>query len=178
MEVVVASSNPVKIAAARIAFERVFRGEAIITTGHTVPSGVADQPFSDEETYRGAYNRAVRARALHPNAHFWVGIEGGVEPRNNELAAFAWVVVTDGRRFGKARTATFFLPPEVARLVRSGKELGEADDIVFGRSESKRKEGAVGLLTHGLIDRSRLYTEAVTLALIPFVQPALYPLSE
>jgi len=33
----------------------------------------------------------------------------------------------------------------------------------------------VGLLTRGIIDRKRLYADAIILALIPFVNAALYP---
>jgi non-canonical (house-cleaning) NTP pyrophosphatase len=32
-----------------------------------------------------------------------------------------------------------FSPPAVAELIREGKELGEADDPVFGRSNSGRE---------------------------------------
>jgi non-canonical (house-cleaning) NTP pyrophosphatase len=68
----------------------------------------------------------------------------------------------------------FFLPPEIAQLIRQGKELGEADDIVFGRQDSKRKNGAVGLLTGNVIDRLELYEGAVVLALAPFKNPELF----
>lgn len=60
------------------------------------------------------------------------------------------------------------LPQEVASLVRQGVELGIADDRVFGRSNSKQSNGAVGLLTADLIDRQRYYEHAVILALVPF----------
>jgi non-canonical (house-cleaning) NTP pyrophosphatase len=60
------------------------------------------------------------------------------------------------------------LPLEVANLVRSGVELGIADDQVFGRSNSKQSNGAVGLLTADLINRQQYYEHAVVLALIPF----------
>ena len=59
-------------------------------------------------------------------------------------------------------------------LVREGKELGEADDIVFGKENSKQTYGAVGLLTGDVIDRTRFYEDAVVLALIPFRNPDLY----
>jgi non-canonical (house-cleaning) NTP pyrophosphatase len=52
--------------------------------------------------------------------------------------------------------------------------LGEADDIVFGRSNSKQKEGAIGLLTGNVVDRAGLYEHAVILALVPFKNVALY----
>jgi non-canonical (house-cleaning) NTP pyrophosphatase len=41
-------------------------------------------------------------------------------------------------------------------LVESGKELGDADDIVFGKSNSKQQNGAVGILTHDIITRTAL----------------------
>jgi non-canonical (house-cleaning) NTP pyrophosphatase len=90
------------------------------------------------------------------------------------MEAFAWVVVLAGQKVGRGRTGTFFLPPRVAELVRAGKELGEADDIVFGRSNSKQENGAVGLLTGDVIDRAGFYEHAVILALIPFKTPELF----
>ena len=82
--------------------------------------------------------------------------------------------IWSARLVGKGRTGAFFLPPAVADLIRQGKELGEADDIVFGRFNSKQENGAVGILTGDVIDRRRLYEEAVILALIPFKNEALY----
>ncbi|HRF97359.1 MAG TPA: DUF84 family protein, partial [Aggregatilineales bacterium] len=76
-------------------------------------------------------------------------------------------------RGGHARTATFILPDEVAKHVKLGLELGDADDIVFGRSNSKQQNGSVGLLTNDRIDRAGYYSPAVVLALIPFINPSL-----
>ncbi|MDD5265000.1 MAG: inosine/xanthosine triphosphatase [Candidatus Bipolaricaulis sp.] len=173
--VVVASTNPVKLEATRSGFRRALPNETIQVIARAVPSGVGCQPFSDGETLAGAEERAHSARVLVPDATFWVGIEGGVEERDVRLAAFAWVVVLSADRVGRARTGTFFLPDTVAALVRQGVELGEADDRVFGRTDSKRDVGAVGLLTGGVIDRTALYEHAVVLALIPFRNAALYP---
>jgi non-canonical (house-cleaning) NTP pyrophosphatase len=52
--------------------------------------------------------------------------------------------------------------------------LGDADDIVFKRSNSKQKNGAVGILTDNLINRTDYYTHAIILALIPFTNSKLY----
>lgn len=179
--VVIASSNPVKIAAAREGFVRMFPGADFEFQGISVPSGVADQPFSSQETLQGALNRAQAAREQTPQAHYWVGIEGGVaaEPEGTltplELWAFAWVAILSRDRAGKGRTGTFALPPQVAALVHQGMELGTADDIVFGRINSKQENGAVGLLTDNVIDRAAFYIQAVILALIPFKNQELYP---
>ena len=51
---------------------------------------------------------------------------------------------------------------------------GDADDVVFERSNSKQANGAVGLLTGDVITRASLYAHAVVLALIPFRNMELY----
>ena len=101
-------------------------------------------------------------------------MEGGIQDLGHEMESFAWMFVKSGYKSGKARTATFFLPQKVGELIRGGMELGDADDIVFGKTNSKQVNGAIGLLTHDVITRSSFYTEAVCMALIPFKNPELY----
>ena len=211
--VVVSSKNPVKIGAARQGFELMFPGGAgFDIRSLSVPSGVPEQPFSDQETLDGATNRANNARAAEPDADYWVGIEGGVDDSRHDgeaaaaaaaappvrgesasggagevdgskaaaatgrgpIESFAWVVVIgrDGR-VGKARTAAYYLPEETAKLLREGMELGHADDLIHGRTNSKQRTGSVGILTDDAVDRAGYYTQAVVLALIPFKNPKL-----
>jgi inosine/xanthosine triphosphatase len=172
--VVVASKNPVKIQAVKQGFEAMFPGQIFVCQGISAPSGVKDQPESDIEALQGAFNRARAVTQKAPDADYWVGVEGGIEEQAGEMAAFAWVVIIAGNKIGKARTAAFYLPPPVIELIHQGVELGEADDIVFGRSNSKQENGAVGLLTGNAIDRTGLYRQAVVLALAPFKNPDLY----
>ncbi|MFC2026045.1 inosine/xanthosine triphosphatase [Chloroflexota bacterium] len=155
-------------------FERMFPGKVFKIKTVSTPSGVGDQPFSDKDTLRGAFNRANNAFQKIKDADFWVGIEGGVEPREGGLIAFAWIVVWSKVMVGKGRTGTFFLPPVVVDLIHQGKELGEADDIVFNRTDSKRENGAIGILTGDVINRAKLYEQGVILSLIPFVNPEIY----
>ena len=79
MQIIVASTNPVKIEAARQGFARIFPDAALDVSGISVPSGVGDQPMSDAETLLGARNRADNARDARPNADYWVGMEGGLQ---------------------------------------------------------------------------------------------------
>jgi inosine/xanthosine triphosphatase len=174
MIMVIASQNPVKIQAVQRGFERMFPSETFTMRTVSVPSGVRNQPASSDEALQGALNRASRAARILPQADYWVGVEGGVEDQGAEMAAFAWIVVKSSRMLGKGRTGTFYLPPAVASLVRQGMELGEADDIVFGRSNSKQENGAIGILTGDVVDRAQLYEQAVILALVPFKNPELY----
>jgi len=175
-EVIIASQNPVKIEATRVGFEEMFPNEEFSFKGESVPSGVSDQPTTDEDTLVGASNRVKNIALKTPNADYWVGIEGGLHPRGpEEMESFAWIVIRnkDGK-VGKSKTGTFFLPNEIIRLVNEGKELGDADDIVFGQTNSKQKNGTVGNLTGNLITRTRYYSQSVILALAPFKNPDLY----
>jgi non-canonical (house-cleaning) NTP pyrophosphatase len=58
---VVASTNPVKIQAAVSGYQRLFPGSELKAVAVSVPSDVAHQPVSDEETLRGALNRSAHA---------------------------------------------------------------------------------------------------------------------
>ena len=173
-KVIIASKNPVKIQAVKNGFEKMFPNQEFEFIGISVPSNVANQPFGNKETFVGAKNRADNASGEIKDGDFYVGVEGGVEQVENEMEAFAWVVVKSAEKYGKSRTGTFFLPKKVAEIIRGGKELGEADDIVFKRNNSKQENGAVGILTGDAIDRTKYYMEAVILSLIPFKNGDLY----
>ncbi len=173
-KVIIASKNPIKIQAVKNGFEKMFPNQEFEFVGVSVPSNVADQPFSNDETFLGAKNRADNAFNEVKDADFYLGIEGGIEHIENEMEAFAWVVIKSADKYGKARTGTFFLPKQVVELIKDGKELSEADSIVFQRNNSKQENGTVGILTGDIIDRTKYYTEAVILALIPFRNVNLY----
>jgi inosine/xanthosine triphosphatase len=174
MKIIVASANPVKLQAVSHGFERMFPGQEFQIEQLAGIQGNSSQPRGDQETLLDASTRAERAARLVPQADYWVGVEGGVEEHASQMAAFAWIVIKSKDRTGKGRTGAFYLPQSVANLVRQGKELGEADDIIFGRSNSKQANGAIGILTGDVVDRAQLYEQAVILALIPFKNPLLY----
>ncbi len=170
----VASTNPVKLKATLDAFKRMFPRETFEVRAVKVNQPVSDQPMTDDETLEGADTRARLAMENMPEADYWVGIEGGVMDRGTQLSGYAWVVVLSAEKRGVGRSGEFFLPENLAKLVRQGVELGEADDIVFSRNNSKQSNGAIGLLTDDAVDRLNLYIPAVIFALIPFKNPDLY----
>lgn len=173
-KVIIASKNPVKINCISNAFTKVFHDRSMVFEGISVPSDVADQPMSNEETLTGAINRAKNAKKINPTANFWAGIEGGIDRDEEKMFAFAWVVILSKEKMGKSKTAIFYLPKKVADLVNQGIELGHADDMVFKRSNSKQQDGAIGILTNGLINREAYYEQAAILALIPFMNETLF----
>lgn len=172
--IAVASKNPSKIKAVELACNQIFHREFYILESFKAKSGVSDQPLGEEETYQGALNRAKDVQKNLPDADFWVGLEGGLIKQFDTLQAFAWMVVLDKHQVGHARTASFTLPQAIVDFIEQGYELGEADDRVFQRENSKHKDGAVGILTNGLIDRANYYAPAIILAFIPFLETNKY----
>lgn len=168
--VAVASTNPAKIAAAKTAFARVLRGPWSVE-GVTVNSGVADQPSTEDETIRGAWNRARAAREAS-TAEFVVGMEGGIARTDMECG---WVVVLDrDSRAGVAATAHIMLPPAFLREMHNGTTLDELCAREFGTTEIGRTVGYFGLMTNNAVTRPSAYRDAVAFALAPFVHPAVF----
>ena len=131
--------------------------------------------MTDEETCRGAKNRAYNARTQFPDAQYWIGIEGGLAVLSDRMDVFAWIFILDHQGVeGLSRTSTFALPPPLMQLINAGVELGEANDIFFHDHNSKQKGGAIGTLTNGVIGRTEYYVQPVMLALIPFLQREIY----
>jgi len=174
ISIIIASKNPVKIAAVESAFTQVFPHQKFTFAGITVSSEVSDQPMSEAETITGARNRCHNAEKQSPAADYFVGLEGGLLQDEIGYQVFAWMVIKSGDKYGYGKTGSFYLPPKVAQLIDQGYELGAADDIIFHRHNSKQAGGSVGLLTNNLIDRTQYYTRALIFALIPFKTPELY----
>ena len=174
-KIIIASKNPVKIDSTREGFVKMFKNEIFEIEGLGVESGVSNQPMSEEETLTGAKNRVNKVFRLSPDADYWVGIEGGSKVVGEGMETFAWVVIKSKKGVvSQGRTASFYLPKEIVALIKQGKELGEADDIVFKRRNSKQANGAVGILTGDILTRADYYETAIILALIPFKNPKLY----
>lgn len=176
--VIVGSGNPSKLEAVRLGFQAVFPEKDFYFITTEVSSLVSSQPIDDHETLTGARNRAHNARQAYPEADYWVGLEGGLSALGDgeeKFAAFSWIYILGKDQKGFARSASYILPERITDLIHQGMEQGEADDLVFGQTNSKKASGGVGLLTKDLITRAELYAMAVKLALIPFIQAALYP---
>ncbi len=173
IKVAIASQNPVKIESTKLAFTKIFPEQLFEFQGFSVSSNVSNQPMGEKETLTGAKNR-VKNLIKIISADYYVAIEGGSKHVNKQMETFAWVVIKSKNKTSKSRTASFYLPKEIIRLINQGKELGEADDIVFNRKNSKQSNGAVGILTGDIITRTSYYEQAVVMALIPFKNPNLY----
>ena len=170
--VAVGSANPVKIAAVQTVVTRAFPEAEIV--GLSIASGVSEQPWGDEETRRGALNRA-RAVLDAAGSDLGVGLEGGVLETEIGLMTCAWCVIVDrGGGVGAGGGVHMLLPPRVAEMLRAGGELGPAMDRLTGQHNTKQAQGAVGILTDGLSNRQLAYGQLVAMALGPFVKSDYY----
>jgi inosine/xanthosine triphosphatase len=139
-----------------------------------VQSGVDEMPRDDKETITGARNRAHAARR-QTSSDLGVGLEGGVHPHAVGLLLQGWVVIVDGNgREGIGATARIPLPSLIARRVLAGEELGPVMDDLLEEHDVKRRGGAVGALTAGLVPREDAFAIAVAYALAPFIAPEFY----
>ncbi|AQQ52776.1 DUF84 family protein [Planococcus lenghuensis] len=161
MKVVVASKNPAKINAAAAVLQNL--STSIQLSGVETPSGVSEQPRSDEETLSGAVNRAETA-LRQTGADLAIGLEGGVQEQGGVLYLCNWGALAshDGPVI-TAGGARIPLPEEIARRVQAGEELGPVMDNYANEAGIRRHKGAVGVLTAGLVNRESMFEHVVRL---------------
>ena len=186
MDVVIGSTNPVKVTAVERALERFDP----VVRPIEVDSGVSAQPRTLVETIEGAENRAHRAfdsagfekpegfekrRRARPTANgsFGVGIEGGVTRYKSipGLYLIMWAAVTDGDRIERGGGPSLRLPDRLASRLDDGAELGPVIDYLLDRENVAETEGAAGVFTTGLTDRTNALEAAVSCAFGPFLGP-------
>lgn len=165
MHVAVGSTNPVKVEAV----ERTLARYDPSVTAVAVDSGVPEQPRSVDETVVGAETRARRALE-RTDAAYGIGLEGGVADLEAVpgLSLVMWAAVTDGTRVERGSGPTLRLPTRVADRVTAGEELGPVMDDLLGVDGLAENEGAAGVLTDGLTDRTSALGAAVACAFGPF----------
>lgn len=157
LTITIGSKNFAKVEAVK----RVFTEEEVISL--SVPSLVSEQPFSDDETIKGALNRAENALQAG-STYIGIGLEGGVVEMLDGLFLCNWGALVDRNGFSTiAGGARLRLPDEVAEQVRQGKELGPVMDDYARKRDVRQLEGAVGILTNGKINRLEMFQHVVML---------------
>ncbi|MDD3171382.1 MAG: DUF84 family protein [Bacilli bacterium] len=129
--------------------------------GIDAKSGVSNQPLTDEETIKGAFNRAKEL----PQDGLRLGLEAGVEIHNDVMFLINWGVLID------EENNTFYaggtripLPEEVRRgIIEDKKELSEVMEKYSDIDNIRSKEGAIGYLTCNQVTRSDIFIHIVKL---------------
>lgn len=169
--IAVGSTNPVKVNGTIQACTHVWPD--INVQGFEVASGVSEQPRTDHETKTGAQNRAVAARAAglkslagSKELVLGVGLEGGVFQDQDQLWSTVWASVTDGSgQFWDVNGARSKVPEPIAGLIQNGGEMGPAVSTLVSSPSIKQKEGMIGVITQGFIERTEEYSAIVKFAL-------------
>lgn len=165
MKIAVGSTNPVKINAVIMAASETW--PEVIVTGFDVSSGVDGQPRSDNETMTGAVNRAKACLEKVSDADLGLGLEGGVFTNDlGELWSTVWVAVVDrqGNIF-TANGARCRVPEPLSTMIKNGVEMGPAVASVTGKNNVRQKEGMIGVITAGFVDRTEEYAAIAKFAL-------------
>ncbi len=157
MRVAIGSKNPAKVNAVKEAFKD-YPYEIVSVDAD---SGVSDQPMSDDETIKGAVNRAKQA-AEKGEAEIGIGLEGGVQqtPYGLMLCNFGALAVK-GQEPIIAGGARIPLPEEIAEKLLAGAELGPVMDEYANKLNVRKNEGAIGIFTNGQINRSEMFTHVM-----------------
>ena len=128
-----------------------------------VDSGVADQPWGDEETLLGAKQRA-RAALDSSQASIGIGLEGGVQVIDGILYVCNWGALVDKNGAEIiAGGARFPLPDTIKQKLEEGQVLGPVISEYASRADVSKKEGAIGIFTNGTVSRTDMYEHLVSL---------------
>jgi inosine/xanthosine triphosphatase len=171
LHVIVGSDNPVKVRAVRAVFRAIsFPGRI---SGLRVPTEVSDQPF-DHEALQGAMNRA---RAALRQADFGIGIEAGLvwsSVLSDYFDVQYCAVIDRTGRITVGHGPGFVYPPRIVEKVKAGATVGEAMARLTGVRDIGSKQGAIGYLTAGKLNRETLTESAVLMAMVPRIRRDLY----
>lgn len=154
-KVYVGSTNKVKVAAVK---EALSDYEVIAIE---VGSQVHKQPWGDEETIKGAYNRAL---AL-PKGGIRIGLEAGVSLCEGKLFLINWGVLIDEKDDVYYAGGTRIPLPDLVKekLMDRKYELAEVMDKYYHTTDIKHNEGAISIFTDGLVKRKDIFTHIVKL---------------
>ncbi|MGG1675953.1 DUF84 family protein [Neobacillus sp. NRS-1170] len=159
MKIIIGSKNLAKITAVK----NSFLNQDAEYISMDIPSGVNAQPFSDEETIRGAVNRAVEA-LNQGNGDIGIGLEGGVQETSQGLLICNWgALASKDKAPIIAGGARVLLPEEIAVRLRAGEELGPVMDDYANKKNVRKHEGAIGIFTNGLVNRVEMFTHVMNL---------------
>ena len=167
----------IKVEAVREAFTEFPQFSSAKIHAMAVDSGVHKQPKNIEQTTRGAINRAKNS---FKDCDYSVGLESGlieVPYTKSGYMDITMCAIYDGKNFHLGGSSAFEYPKSMVDLVFSkdyeideaAKETGFSHDDSLGE-----REGMIGILTKGKLNRKGYSKQAVLTALIHLLNPKHY----
>jgi len=186
--IAVGSTRDPKLAAVRRVLASLAPVDAELSAAAILPRDVSavapSMPLSVEDLLAGSRLRAEKAletvHAEGASADLGIGLEGGLEVRREAGGGrrgflMSWAFVTDGARGAHGCGGALELPADLLReVVDRGVELSAAIDELSGESDVRSRQGAWGVLTRGVLDRTRSFEIALANALAPFYNRRTY----
>jgi len=171
--VALGSVNPVKVKATCNVMKRIY-GREVEVIPVQVESGVSHTPIGETEIIRGAENRARNA-LRKVDADLGVGMEGGITRKFDKYFLTGWCAVIN--RLGECFlgcSVYMELPESVVNRVLRGEELGFVMDELTGIKDTKKKMGAIGIFTRGILSRQLAWEVALIYAMTPIISSKYY----
>ena len=176
MKVNVGSQNKGKIKAVNVALSHYF--DDLNVNGVEVDSEVHNQPKTIQEIVKGAKNRAIAA-FKHGNCELGIGIESGIfkfPETHSGYVDTSCTVIFDGKEFFVGSSPCFEYPKKVIdAILNDGKEVCKIfNELGWGDEGFHQREGAIGVLTKGVITREKYSEFSVIMALTRYLNKELY----
>ncbi len=171
----IGSVNPVKVKGVRTAFEQFFT----IGKVHSkkVSTSVGNQPMGLDKIIKGALERATDS--LEPDCDYGVGVEAGFYLLNNEPfdVEVSYIIEKNGSH-SYGLSPSFPIPRKIYDAIVKGmfNELEEAVELLTGVERIGEREGFIGFLTKGRLERYVLSYTATIMALVKLLNKELYSL--
>jgi len=177
LQIAVGSKNPVKLRATRNVLRSLVG--RVRVKGIRVEKPFA-QPLDQAQIIEGATSRAEQA--LKAGSYdFGVGIEAGLAPAPRTRSGFVdvqWCAIFDREgNLTLGHGSGFEYPLEVTEeVIVHKREVSEAMGRLSGIKRIGQRMGAIGYLSRGRLNRTRLTEQAVFMAMLPRIKASLYGL--
>lgn len=169
MKIIVGTKNKKKVAVVIDVFRSVLGAEDVTVESLDADSKVPEAPH-DEETYLGAYNRAIEC-VREGGSDYYIGIESGLLERYGNMFEEAWaVIISDDGSELVGYSSGLMLPKTVVARMNDGQKHNEVMayfDKEFNLPDDNRDTWS--RYTGGTISRQVSLEEALRNALIQSV---------
>lgn len=172
MTIFVGSTNPVKVEAVKRA--ALWQWQDLVVVGYEVKSKVKDQPMTDNETRKGAENRAKAALKIGlkesqkpGEIYLGMGLEGGVFiDKHKHMWSTVWAALVDtqGNTY-VANGARVKVPDTIAHKIKNGEEMGPVMEKLTGLTDVRKRQGMFGIITKEFVTRTEEYSNIAKIAL-------------
>jgi len=166
MKIVLGSTSKAKKEILDKALRNSIKGKYEIV-GINADSEISDQPLSEDETVKGAVNRARNAFKQVPDADFAVGLEGGLNKVDgaNYFLVCGTAIVDNTQKAYIGVGGQLELPKEVSDRISNNEQFGEA----IREYEAKNKtDQNVAPLVESIISREASFIQAINNAYLSY----------